>query len=162
MGNMGGMGNSSSSSHMMSDGMMMDDSGDSVDPETKGIEWTDSDMTMSGNAKWQITDQDTGKVNSAVQWKFKKGDVVRITINNDGNAMHPMQHPIHIHGQRFAVVSQNGTPNPNSQWKDTVTIPSGQTYELLVAMDNPGEWMLHCHIGEHLESGMAISFKVEG
>lgn len=163
MGDMGGMnhmGGSSSGTHTMSDGMMMDSAGNSVDPETTGIEWSDTG-SMTGDAKWQITDQDSGKVNDAVKWAFKKGDVVRITINNDANSMHPMQHPIHIHGQRFAVVSQNGTPNSNYDWKDTVTIPSGQTYELLVDMENPGEWMLHCHIGEHLETGMMINFKVE-
>ena len=71
-----------------------------------------------------------------------------------------MMHPIHLHGQRFVVVSKNGQANTNIEWKDTITIPSGQTYELIAVMDNPGEWMLHCHIAEHLEAGMAISFKV--
>jgi FtsP/CotA-like multicopper oxidase with cupredoxin domain len=118
-------------------------------------------MDNMSATKWQITDQETGKINSAVDWTFRKGDVVRITVNNNSNSMHPMQHPIHIHGQRFAVVNQNGTPNLNYEWKDTITIPSGQTYELLIRMDNPGEWMLHCHTGEHLETGMAISFKVD-
>jgi FtsP/CotA-like multicopper oxidase with cupredoxin domain len=55
----------------------------------------------------------------------------------------------------------HGKANANIEWKDTTTIPSGQTYELLVVMDNPGEWMLHCHIAEHLETGMAITFEVK-
>ena len=155
---MGGMGGSS---HMMPDGTMMDSSGRTIPAALAGIEWTD---TMSGSGlegRWQIIDQDSGKANDRVQWAFKRGEVVRITINNSASSMHPMQHPIHIHGQRFAVGKMNGITNANLEWKDTVTIPSGQTYELLVAMDNPGEWMLHCHIAEHLETGMAITFKVE-
>jgi FtsP/CotA-like multicopper oxidase with cupredoxin domain len=154
------MGGGTTSTHMMADGTMMDSNGNTVDPETAGIEWTDTGMSATG-VKWKITDQDTNKSNDAVKWSFNKGDVVRITIKNDSNSMHPMQHPIHLHGQRFAVVSKNGKANTNIEWKDTMTIPSGQTYELLVVMDNPGEWMLHCHIAEHLETGMAITFEVK-
>ncbi len=154
------MGGGTTSTHMMPDGTMMDSNGNTVDPETAGIEWTDTGMSATG-VKWKITDQDTDKSNDAVKWTFNKGDVVRITIKNDSNSMHPMQHPIHLHGQRFAIVNKNGKANTNIEWKDTTTIPSGQTYELLVVMDNPGEWMLHCHIAEHLETGMAISFEVK-
>jgi FtsP/CotA-like multicopper oxidase with cupredoxin domain len=32
--------------------------------------------------------------------------------------------------------------------------------EILVEVTNPGEWMLHCHISEHLESGMMTKFIV--
>ena len=156
----GSMMSGNTSTHMMNDGTMMDSNGRTVDPETAGIEWTDAQMNASG-VQWKITDQDTNKSNDAVKWEFKKDEVVRITINNNANSMHPMQHPIHLHGQRFAVVSKNGKPNANIEWKDTTTIPSGQTYELLVVMDNSGEWMLHCHIAEHLETGMAISFEVK-
>lgn len=28
-------------------------------------------------------------------------------------------------------------------------------------MNNPGEWMAHCHIAEHLHAGMALIFRVE-
>jgi FtsP/CotA-like multicopper oxidase with cupredoxin domain len=159
MSGMNGM-SGSASTHTMSDGTMMDSSGNILDPETAGIEWKDTGMTGDG-VKWKIVDQDTNKSNDAVKWTFKKGEVVRITIKNDANSMHPMQHPVHLHGQRFAVVSKSGNANTNLEWKDTITIPSDQTYELLVEMDNPGEWMLHCHISEHLEAGMATTFKVE-
>ena len=71
-----------------------------------------------------------------------------------------MQHPIHFHGQRFVVLSRDGVTNDNLQWKDTVLIPRGQTVDILVEMSNPGEWMAHCHIAEHLESGMMFDFTV--
>ena len=45
-------------------------------------------------------------------------------------------------------------------WKDTVLIPTGMTVELVVDYTNPGKWMMHCHIAEHLESGMKLVFEV--
>ena len=51
--------------------------------------------------------------------------------------------------------------NDNFVWKDTTLIQKGDTVEILVDMENPGTWMAHCHIAEHLESGMMFNFKVE-
>ncbi|MEK7500291.1 MAG: multicopper oxidase domain-containing protein, partial [Patescibacteria group bacterium] len=64
------------------------------------------------------------------------------------------------HGQRFLVVSKNGITNNNLVWKDTTLVGSGETVELLIDMSNPGMWMAHCHIAEHLEDGMMFNFKV--
>lgn len=130
------------------------------------IEWEESNavMNMMSNPdmmKWVIQDEDTGKKNMDIDWKSKVGDKVKVKITNDQNSMHPMQHPIHFHGQRFLVLSTNGEPNDNLVWKDTTLIQNGDTVELLVEMTNPGEWMAHCHIAEHLEAGMMLSFTVE-
>ena len=43
----------------------------------------------------------------------------------------------------------------------TAIVPVGSTMDVLVDMTNPGEWMVHCHIAEHLESGMKFVFEVE-
>ena len=72
----------------------------------------------------------------------------------------PHQHPIHIHGQRFLVLASNGVRNTNLVWKDTALIPAGETVDILLDLSNPGKWMLHCHIAEHLESGMMMAFEV--
>ena len=72
-----------------------------------------------------------------------------------------MQHPIHLHGQRFLVLSRDGVPNADLAWKDTVLVWTGETVDLLVDMANPGLWMLHCHIAEHVEGGMMFSFRVD-
>ncbi len=151
--NMNMMGNNQNTS---SGGMMA-----SGDP----IEWEDSNAAMnamsnSDTMKWVILDEDTGKKNMDIDWKFKVGDKVKIKITNDPKSMHPMQHPIHFHGQRFLVLSTNGKPNDNLVWKDTTLIPNGDTVELLVDMTNPGEWMAHCHIAEHLEASMMFGFKI--
>lgn len=131
----------------------------------KGIEWEDemammNQMSNDQNLEWQIIDDATGKTNMDIDWSFNKGDLVKISIFNDPNSMHPMQHPIHFHGQRFVVLSRDGVANYNLQWKDTTLIPTGQKVDILVEMSNPGTWMAHCHIAEHLHAGMMFNFKV--
>lgn len=150
--------------HMMGNGQSM--SNGSMMASGDPIEWEDSNAMMNAISnpemmKWVIEDEDTGKKNMDIDWKFKVGDKVKIKITNDPNSMHPMQHPIHFHGQRFLVLSTNGKPNDNLVWKDTTLIQNGDTAEILVEMTNPGEWMAHCHIAEHLEASMMFGFKVE-
>ena len=98
--------------------------------------------------------------NAEIDWRFRLGDVVKIRLRNDTDAFHPMHHPIHLHGQRFLVLSRDGVPNRNLAWKDTVLVPVGSTVDLLMEASNPGEWMIHCHIAEHLDAGMMGSFTV--
>ena len=71
-----------------------------------------------------------------------------------------MNHPFHMHGQRFLVLELDGVRTENLVWKDTTLIPVGSTVDLLVDMSNPGKWMMHCHIAEHLHAGMMASFTV--
>jgi suppressor of ftsI len=59
------------------------------------------------------------------------------------------------------ILARNGIPNENLGWKDTAVLPAGETMDLLVELSNPGRWMLHCHIAEHLGTGMMMVFEVE-
>lgn len=162
---MGSMG--MSEGHMMPNGQMMSNDGMMMGGnDGEKIEWEDSMAMMNGmalanNVKWKIVDEDTKKSGDDIDWKFKVGDKVKITIFNDPKSPHPMQHPIHFHGQKFLVLTTNGVKNTNMVWKDTTLIQKGDTVEILIDMENPGTWMAHCHIAEHLESGMMFSFKVE-
>lgn len=136
------------------------------DHQNDGIEWEDdmammNQMSNDQNLEWQIIDQATGEKNMDIDWSFNQGDLVKIRIYNDPSSMHPMQHPIHFHGQRFVVLERDGVPNKNLQWKDTTLIPTGQTIDVLVEMSNPGTWMAHCHIAEHLHAGMMFGFEVK-
>ncbi len=152
--------------HMMSDGTTMVGTMGGV-PEG-GIEWEDTDMQMmnqmsnTGMVKWRIVDQDSGKKDMDIDWSFKKGEPVKIRIFNDPKSAHPMQHPIHFHGQRFLVVARDGVPQTdNLVWKDTVLVKAGETVDILLDTSNPGVWMAHCHIAEHLEAGMMMKFEVK-
>jgi FtsP/CotA-like multicopper oxidase with cupredoxin domain len=59
------------------------------------------------------------------------------------------------------VLAQDGVANDNLVWKDTVLLPTGATTDILLELSNPGRWMAHCHIAEHLEAGMKMVFQVE-
>jgi FtsP/CotA-like multicopper oxidase with cupredoxin domain len=129
------------------------------------VEWAgtmpEMDWVATGNhVRWTLRDPATGRENLAIDWRFQVGNVVKIRLVNDRGALHAMQHPIHIHGQRFLVLSVNGVPNENLVWKDTVLLPTGFTADVLLDVTNPGKWMLHCHVAEHIESGMRMVFEV--
>ena len=117
-------------------------------------------VTTADQVHWVVRDLDTGLENTDIDWAFRMGDRVKIRLRNDRAAIHAMQHPIHLHGQRFLVVSQDGVANNNLVWKDTLLLPVGSTADILLEVSNPGRWMLHCHIAEHLESGMKMVFDV--
>jgi FtsP/CotA-like multicopper oxidase with cupredoxin domain len=129
------------------------------------MEWNDTMPMMNwlatGNqVSWVLRDADTGLENMDIKWRFTLGDVVKVRIHNDPTTIHPMNHPVHVHGQRYLVVGTDGVRNPNMVWKDTSIVPVASTVDILVDMSNPGDWMLHCHIAEHLHSGMMFAFNV--
>jgi len=72
-----------------------------------------------------------------------------------------MDHPFHLHGFFFQVVSVNGEPPAFLSWEDTVNVPPKRTVRIAwLPDDRPGEWMYHCHIVEHHASGMMGHFEV--
>lgn len=129
------------------------------------VEWSGTMPMMNWNAtsaqvEWVLRDPTTGRENMDIGWSFRVGDVVKVRVHNERRAFHAMQHPLHIHGQRFLVLSVNGRPTDNRVWKDTVLVPVGGSVDLLLELSNPGAWMMHCHISEHLEAGMRSVFHV--
>ena len=129
-------------------------------------EWADGmpDMNWASSTKevkWILRDMKTGQQNMDIAWRFAKGDVVKVRLTNDGQSMHPMSHPIHFHGQRFLIVARNGVPEDNLVWRDTALLPVGASIDVLLELSNPGKWMIHCHIAEHLEAGMHMVFVVD-
>jgi len=129
------------------------------------MDWNDGMAMMNWvstgkEVRWVLRDPATGKENLELDWRFHVGQVVKIRVFNDPAASHAMQHPLHLHGQRFLVVSRDGVAATNLVWKDTAIIPAGETVDLLVDMANPGRWMIHCHVAEHLGAGMMGVFEV--
>jgi FtsP/CotA-like multicopper oxidase with cupredoxin domain len=118
-------------------------------------------LSTSGEIRWIMRDPATGRENMDINWRVKQGTVARVRLVNDRHTLHAMQHPIHLHGQRFLVLAQNEAPTANLVWKDTALVPAGGTLDLLVEFTNPGSWMIHCHIAEHLEAGMHAMVTVE-
>ncbi|MGH8222730.1 MAG: multicopper oxidase family protein [Woeseiaceae bacterium] len=69
-------------------------------------------------------------------------------------------HPIHLHGHAFRVLSRDGRAAPRPEWLDTVLLPAQTRAEIAFVADNPGHWMIHCHILEHQASGMMAVVQV--
>ena len=65
----------------------------------------------------------------------------------------PHMHPIHIHGHTFTVLDSNKRDLPRHHADTVLLTPKERMWVALVA-DNPGDWMFHCHIIEHQETGM--------
>jgi FtsP/CotA-like multicopper oxidase with cupredoxin domain len=81
------------------------------------------------------------------------GEHVRIRIGN----LSPMSHhPIHLHGYTFRVTETDGGPVPASaQWPETtVLVPVGSTRTIEFVADNPGDWLMHCHMTHHMMNQM--------
>jgi manganese oxidase len=85
----------------------------------------------------------------------RPGDRVRIRIGNVGQE----DHPIHIHGHQFKVVSTDGGDiPPAAQWSETtVLVAPGQTrtFEFIAT---EGDWPLHCHKRHHPMNAMGHQF----
>jgi FtsP/CotA-like multicopper oxidase with cupredoxin domain len=69
-------------------------------------------------------------------------------------------HPMHLHGHSFRVVSRNGKANPLKEWRDTVLVPPREMVEIAFVADNPGDWMFHCHVTDHQETGMMATLRI--
>ncbi|MBO0785629.1 MAG: multicopper oxidase family protein, partial [Actinobacteria bacterium] len=134
--------------------------------DSDGIEWEDdmvavNRLTTPATMRWKLVDRSSGAANADIDWRFTVGDRVKIRLVNEMDSDHPMHHPFHLHGAgRFLVLARNGAAEPNLVWKDTVLVRTGQTVDILLDVTNPGLWMAHCHIAEHMQSGMMFSFTV--
>jgi suppressor of ftsI len=130
------------------------------------VEWSGTMPMMNWastgrQVTWLLRDPETGLENMNIDWRFSRGTPVRVRLVNQRESIHAMQHPIHFHGQRFLVLSVNGVANRNLVWKDTVLVPAGGAVDILLDPSNPGRWMAHCHIAEHLSAGMMLPVTVE-
>jgi FtsP/CotA-like multicopper oxidase with cupredoxin domain len=131
-----------------------------------GIEWEDdmvevNRLTTTATMHWKFVDRTSGSDSPSIDWRFTVGDRVKIRLVNEMDSDHPMHHPFHLHGAgRFLVLARDGVAEPNLVWKDTVLVRTGQVVDILFDVSNPGLWMAHCHIAEHMQSGMMFSFNV--
>lgn len=78
----------------------------------------------------------------------KVGEVVRLRLASIGQFTHPM----HLHGASFKIVATDGNPVPEAaQWtKDTIAVNPGERYDIEFTFDEPGTWVLHCHVLHHV------------
>lgn len=65
----------------------------------------------------------------------------------------PHWHPMHLHGHTFRVLRASKTKY-RPFWADTVLVGPDERVEIAFVAGEPGDWMFHCHIIEHQETGM--------
>ena len=81
------------------------------------------------------------------------GEPVRLEIVNDTVFPHAM----HLHGMHFREIKAEGNDGP---MRDTLMIRGGETREIAFVADNPGDWLFHCHMLSHAETGMMTWIQV--
>ncbi|KAK3322850.1 multicopper oxidase-domain-containing protein [Apodospora peruviana] len=80
-----------------------------------------------------------------------------------------LPHPIHLHGHDFLTLGiGSGTFNAatmasqlnfnNPIRRDVVQMPGSGWLVIAYKTDNPGCWLMHCHIGWHVSGGLGIQF----
>jgi FtsP/CotA-like multicopper oxidase with cupredoxin domain len=79
-----------------------------------------------------------------------RGRSVELVLRNDTRWFHP----IHLHGHAFRLLRQGGREVAQRPWLDTVLLAPQEEATVAFVADNPGDWMLHCHVLEHHEGGM--------
>ena len=77
----------------------------------------------------------------------KPGDWILVHYFNEGGQIHPM----HLHQFDQVVVAKDGFPLDHPYVADTVNVAPGERYSVLVHLDEPGTWVWHCHILNHVE-----------
>ena len=78
---------------------------------------------------------------------FKRGDTAVIDLINDT----AFPHGIHLHGHHFFEVNADGSLG---DLRDTSLVERGEARKITVVFDNPGKWLLHCHMLGHQTAGM--------
>ncbi len=118
-------------------------------PPTRSV-----DIHLTGNMERFMWSFDGKKLNEGAEpIRFERNERVRVNLIN--NSM--MNHPIHIHGHFFELVT--GMPHGNPV-KHTVNVMPGGKASFDLTADTPGDWAFHCHLLYHMHAGMMNVVKV--
>ena len=100
----------------------------------------------------------TAGMTEAPLLRVERGRTAVIEMINDT----AWPHALHLHGHHFRVVERDGRALSGEPWRDTVLLQRGEKASIAFLADNPGKWMLHCHMLEHQAAGMATWIEVAG
>jgi FtsP/CotA-like multicopper oxidase with cupredoxin domain len=86
----------------------------------------------------------------------------------------PLPHPMHLHGHDFLVLGHSPSPASaltifsdadksslsfdNPTRRDVTMLPANGWVVLAFKADNPGNWLMHCHIAWHVSGGLSVDF----
>lgn len=103
------------------------------------------EVVQSGNF-WAFNGS-VGGMDSPSLAVLSKGETVRLKITNDTAFPHAM----HLHGMHFYEIAPDGALGA---FRDTTLLDRGEAREIAFVADNPGKWLLHCHMLSHAAAGM--------
>ena len=101
---------------------------------------------------WDITDKTCADRPIA---KLEKGKSYIFELKN----MTQYQHPIHVHGMSFKVIASN-RKRVIPYFTDTYLLGRNERARIALVADNPGVWMFHCHVIDHMETGLMAAIEV--
>ena len=131
----------------------------STEVQAETLDWKISGALVDGKVHFTINGV-SGFVDDDHQHPllhtFQPNVPVRMTIRSDVSPAHPF----HLHGQFFQIIERKGQPVFEPGLRDTVEIRGAETATILSYFENPGRWMVHCHISEHGENGMMAEIQV--
>ena len=128
-----------------------EESASSMDPGTTDVVYVFAGDPHTG--EWLINGE---KFPDVTIETLGLGDDAVIEVRN----LSPTEHPFHLHGMPFEVLSVDGVPPAAFTLEDTINVAIRQTVRLKVLADNPGDWMAHCHILPHAHDGMMTVLRV--
>lgn len=123
-----------------------------VEPSASSYVLRLSQPNQNGEEVYTINDKIWPNTDHIV---VKKGERVKVIFINEGRSDHPM----HLHGHVFKVISRNGVRLSTPLEKDTLVVRPGEKYEIEFTADNPGNWVFHCHDLHHAAAGMMTMVK---
>lgn len=117
-----------------------------------GLEWMINDRVMRHD------DADPAEPeHHEVPYRFPRNRFQKLRFVNDSARLHPM----HLHGVFFKVIARNGEAVDEGHWRDTVLVRPREIVDIGTVPTEMGDWMMHCHILEHADSGMMTLFRVD-
>jgi len=107
--------------------------------------------TMNMEFNWLTLNGKSGP--AATPLIVRAGERVKIRMINMGMDHHPM----HLHGNQFVVTGTEAGRQPKSTWgpQNTVLVAVAQARDIEFVANNPGDWMLHCHLPHHMMNQMS-------
>ena len=126
------------------------------------FEWAamlSQNVEQAGYRYWQIngrawSSNDNSCVDRPIATLRQGGHYIFVLRN-----MAQYLHPIHLHGMTFKVLDSDRrriTP----YFTDTYLLGKNETARIALVADNPGLWMFHCHVVDHMETGLMAAIKV--
>ena len=117
--------------------------------------WREIKLTLTGNMLRYIWSFDHKTLSVADAIPIRRGENVRMVLQN----LTMMRHPMHLHGHVFRLVNAQGAYSP---MKNTFDIPSMSTVTIEFAANAEQDWFFHCHTLYHMAAGMGRVIAYEG